>query len=205
MTDLDLERLGNVWRQRPSARELEELQRSAEAVRRRARWMQVVDIIAAVVVAGVVLAMILANPETDTLVVGGGAILVLLVSQMRSRRFRQSELRSLNGSAEQMLDQSIQRVGATCKRALSMLVVMPPGFLLGLLVASVAERHSGGELARRVAAQPGLRTAIIVVGCLVVAATFVQVIRTWRRSKRELERLIALRDSYREEQGSAAP
>ena len=200
MTDLDLERLGNVWRQRPSAQELEELQRSAERVRRRARWMQVVDVLAAIVVAGVVLAMVVANPEMDTVLVGGGAVLVLLVGQVRSRRFRQRELQSLGGSTEQMLDQSIERISATHKRARSILLAMPPAALLGILFAFLSERGSGGAIARTIDTQPGLSTLVLIAGMATVGGAFVHVVLTIRRTRRELERLTALRDAYRQEQ-----
>ena len=111
--DFDLDRLGDVWRQRPDPKELEALRRSAEAVRRRARWGQIVEVVAAVVVSAVVLLLVLSNPRTDTVVVGTGAILILLVSQIRQRRQRKLELMSLTGTAEQMLDQSIARIQAS--------------------------------------------------------------------------------------------
>jgi membrane protein implicated in regulation of membrane protease activity len=205
MTDLDLERLGDVWRQRPNPEELEELKRAAETVRRRARWAQIVDFVAAVAVAGVVLLLVLSNPKMETLVVGGGAILLLLMSHVRSRRLRQKELRSLTGSIEQMLDQSIERVRATLTRARSGLIIMLPAFLLGLLVAHVALPGSGGELARRIAEQPGLATLIQIVAVVALAIALAQVLRSHRKSRRELERLTALRESYRQddEAGSA--
>ena len=200
MNDLDLDRLGDVWRQRPDPEELDELKRAAEAVRRRAKWSQVVDVVAAVAVAGVVLFLVLSNPTTDTLLVGGAAILILLVSQIRSRRLRQQELRSLTGSVEQMLDQSIERVQATLKRARSGLIFLVPGVLLGYFVAFVVERRSGTEISERFNAQPGLSTIIYVVAVLAIIGAFVQVVRTLRQSRRELARLKALRDSYRQEQ-----
>lgn len=204
MTDLDLERLGNVWRQRPDPEELEELKRSAERVRRRAQWLQVVDVAAAIVVAGVVLFLILSNPAPDTLIVGGGAIVVLLVSQIRSRRYRQRELRSLTGSVEEMLDQTISRVQAALKRARSTLIIMPPGFLLGILLGFVIERRSGGVIQESIAAQPGLGPVIQIGFGLAIAAAFILTIRSIRSNRRELERLNALRDSYRLEQDSSS-
>jgi hypothetical protein len=203
MTDLDLERLGDVWRQQPEPKELEELKRSGERVRRRARWLQVVDVLAALVVSAVVLFLVLRNPSSDTLVVGGGAILLLLVSQVRSRRFRQQELRSLSGSAEQMLDQLIDRVRATLKHARFGLVLSGPGMLLGIAVGYVVERRSGHALAERFNAQPGLSTMIMLVTVLAIAGAVVQTVRTIRKSRNELERLSILRESYRQEQESA--
>ena len=199
MTDLDLERLGDVWRQEPDPRELEELRRTAETVRRRARWLQVLDIVVAIAVAGVVLWLTLMNPAIDTVLVGGGAILFLLISQIRSRRFRQRELRSLTGSAEQMLDQSIDRVRATLKRARALLIAMPPGFLLGMLVAYVSDLRSGGEVARRIEAYSALGTIFQVVAIAAVIFGVIHFVRTLVRSRRELERLCALREAYREE------
>ena len=200
MTDLDLERLGDVWRQRPDPAELEELKRTAERVRRRARWLQAIDLASAIIVSAVVLWLVLASPEVDTLIVGGGAIVVLLVSQIRSRRFRQQELRSLEGSAEQMLDQSIERVRASLKRARSGLIVFVPGLLLGGLVGYVAEPGLGGTIRERIAAQPGLGTLIMIVATVAIVLGFVHLLRSVGRSRRELQRLTALRDSYRQDQ-----
>ena len=202
MTDLDLERLGDVWRQRPDPRELEQLKLAAERVRQRARWLQAVDVISAVVVGGVVLLLVLSNPQVDTMLVGGGAILILLYGQIRSRRFRQKELRSLTGSTAEMLDQSIERVRATLTRARSGLIIMPVALLLGLLIAHVAIPGSGSDLARRITAQPGLATMIQVAAGLALLVALVMVVRSMRASRSELERLTALRDSYRHEQDS---
>ena len=202
MSDLDLERLGDVWRQPPDPAELEELKRAAEAVRRRARWVQLVDVVAAVAVAGVVLLLVLSNPATDTFVVGGGAILLLLVSQIRSRRLRQKELASLSGSAEEMLDQSIERVRATLKRTRSTLIWTPPGIVIGIVVTFLAERRSGGEFARRIAEQEGLGVVLQVAAIVALAAGVLVLVRSLRQNRRELDRLLALRQSYREEQES---
>jgi hypothetical protein len=203
MTDLDLERLGDVWRQRPEPKELEEIRRAAEAVRRRARWLQVVDIVAALVVSGVVLWMVLANPKTDTLIVGGGAILILLGSQIRSRRFRQQELRSLTGSAEQMLDQSIERVRASLKRARSALFLLPATFLVGHFVGYITEGGSPGPLRTAIASRPGLGQIIIVGSVVVLAAAVFLVLRNLHKNRRELERLSALRAAYSDDENSA--
>jgi hypothetical protein len=200
MSELDLDRLGDVWRQRPDPKELEELKRAAEAVRRRAKWGQVVDAVAAILVSGVVLFLVLSNPSADTLLVGGGAILILLLSQVRSRRLRQQELRSLTGSAEQMLDQSIQRVQATLKRARSGLVMLAPTVLVGIFLAYVVDRRSGAEISERINAQPGLSTIILVAAGLAIVGAFIQVVRSLRQSRRELERLTVLRNSYHQEQ-----
>ena len=204
MTDLDLERLGDVWRQPPDAKELEELKRSAEQVRRRARWLQVVDIVAALVVSGVVLWMVLANPQLDTLLVGGGAIVILLGSQVRSRRFRQQELRSLTGSAEQMLDQSIERVQASLKRARSGLILLPSAIVLGLLVGYVTESRSRGPLREAIDSLPGLGPVMYFTALAGLAATILLVLRNLHKNRRELERLTALRASYTEDEESAS-
>ena len=205
MTDLDLDRLGDVWRQRPDPAELEELKRAAETMRRRARWAQIVDFVAAIAVSGVVLMLILSNPRAETLAVGGGAILILLLGHARSRRLRQKELQSLTGSTKDMLDQSIDRVRASVTRAKSGLWLVPAGVLLGLLVAHVALPRSGGNLAQRLDANPEIGSWIVAAAAVAVAIAMLQLLRSLRKSRRELERLTALRDSYRvdEEAGIA--
>ena len=140
MSDFDLDRLGDVWRQQPDAAEMERLQRSAAAVRRRARLSQIVDVVVAVAVAGVVIVLVLSNPRSEAFVMGAAAILVLLYSNFRLRKLRQVELRILSGSTEDMLDQSIERVEKTIKHNRFTLIAMGPGIIIGALFGSAALR-----------------------------------------------------------------
>jgi len=203
MIDFDLDRLGDVWRQRPDPAELEALKRSADTVRRRARWAQLFDIVAAIVVAAVVLLLVLSNPKVDTLLVGGTAILILLGTQVRSRRLRQEELRSLTGSTEQMLDQSINRTQATLKRSRFHLLGFAPAIALGFLFAYVVDDRAAGSL-RQLTSDSMSRIAVVLGVALFVTAMTVYLIGTIRTTRRELERLIALRDAYRGELDSTA-
>jgi hypothetical protein len=192
MIDFDLDRLGDVWRQRPDPAELESLKRSADIVRRRARWAQLFDVVAAAVVAAVVLLLVLSNPKVDTLLVGGAAILMLLGTQVRSRRLRQEELRSLTGSTEQMLDLSINRTRATIKRSRFQLLGGPPAFSLGLLLAYVVDDRAAGRLWQT-------PPAVALGAVFFVIALMVYLVNTMRASRRELDRLVALREAYRGE------
>ena len=92
MTDFDLDRLGDVWRQQPDPAEMERLQKSAAAVARRAQITQVTDIVAAIAVAAVVIFLVASNPKPGTMVIGSAAILILLFSNIRLRRVRRIEL-----------------------------------------------------------------------------------------------------------------
>ena len=197
--DLDLEHLGDVWRQRPTPAELAHLRQTAEAVRRRARWAQVVDVVAAVLVSGVVLLLITSNPEVDTMIVGGAAILVLLGGEIRSRRLRQEELRSLTGSTEQMLDQSIARMEATLKRTRFQLLGLPPAFLIGLTFAYFAD--PGRRLPSHLVSN-SWKIALLVAGVAAAVTMFLYLVRSLRAGRKELGRLLALRQSYREEPDS---
>ena len=200
MNDLDLERLGDVWRQPPDPAEQAELQRVAETVRQRARWGQRFDTIAAVLVSGVVALLVLRNPQFDTLLIGGGAILFMLVGQWRQRKLRAAELRSLTGSTEDMIDQSIERVTATLKRNRLGLIMAAPAVLVGALVAITVEGSTGGKIVPRLAEYQGLRALILLVAGLGFAAMMVQLFRQVGRSRSELERLKSLQEAYRQEQ-----
>ena len=133
MTDFDLDRLGDVWRQQPDPAEMERLQKSAAAVARRAQITQVTDIVAAIAVAAVVIFLVASNPKPGTMVIGSAAILILLFSNIRLRRVRRIELEQLTGGTEEMLDQSIGRV-ETSLRHLRVSII---GFPLTLLVGAV--------------------------------------------------------------------
>jgi hypothetical protein len=204
MTDLDLERLGDVWRQRPDPAELEELRRTADAVRRRARWAQVIDVVAAVTVAGVVLLLVLSNPRIDTIIVGAGAVLILLVSQVRQRRVRRIELKSLTGTTEEMLDQSIGRIRTTIRHNRFTLLAMCPGLIIGYLVASAAGR-SVGTVVGSLSNAPLFRAAWVGLAVTLVAAAALAFVFRIRRLQRELDRLTAMRGFYRDERESNDP
>ncbi len=199
MNDFDFDHLGDVWRQPPDRAELEALMRSAEAVRHRARWGNLIDVASALVVAGVVLFLALLNPEQDTLVVGGGAILILTYSQYRQRRLRQEELRSLTGTVEEMLDQSIARIEARVRRTRFSLGALPAGFIIGLIFSYSADNPVSGDLVRRLSAESGFGAVILGVTTLVVIVAAFSLMRAIRRATNELVRLNSLRDAYRAE------
>jgi hypothetical protein len=202
MTDFDLERLGDVWRQQPDPAELERLQRAAAAVSRRARLSQIVDIVAAMAVAGVVIALVLSNPRTEAFLMGAAAILVLLYSNYRQRKLRQVELRSLTGSTETMLQQSIERVETTLKHNRVSLIALGPALVIGVLFAfTVLERH--GSLSVSIIPSEGALLWLVRGGIIAVLAGFALfVMIAVRRGRRELERLKAMREAYRHEHES---
>jgi hypothetical protein len=202
MTDFDLDRLGDVWREQPDPAEMERLQRSAAAVSRRARFSRVIDIVAAVAVAAVVILLVLSNPKIGTFVIGGAAILVLLGSNIRQRNLRQVELRSLTGSTEDMLDQTIDRIETTLKHNRLSLIAGGPGMLLGLMVASTADRDGVGSLFPVLRDIPLSRALWIGLALLIFAIAAMIVAFGIRRGRRELERLRAMREAYRHEHES---
>ena len=198
MTDLDLERLGDVWREQPDPAELERLRRSAIAVSRRARLQQVLDLAAAMLVAGVVLFLVASSGRLETVLTGAAAILVLLVSQIRQRRLRQMELRSLSGTTEDMLDQSVERVEATLRHNRLSLIAIGPVLGLALLFAATADAGDGPLLGGP-AGSPLLRALWLGLGLALVAGIVLFLLLAIRRGRRELERLRAMRNSYRAE------
>ena len=206
MSDFDLDRLGDVWRRQPDPAEMEKLQRTAAAVSRRARLGQIVDIGAAVAVAGVVVLLVLNNPQLNTFVLGAAAILILLFSVFRQRQLRAAELRGLTGSTEEMLDQSIERVLATRKRNLFGTISMVPGLAIGYFFASAVFPQSGNQRFATMIANSGSGRFVFLAAIVaILLATLVWLIRSIRASDRELERLRALRDAFaREDQISQA-
>jgi hypothetical protein len=205
MTDFDLDRLGGVWRQQPDAVELEQLQRSAAAVSRRARRSQVVDIGAALAVATVVVLLVLSNPKPGTFLIGGAAILLLLGSNIRLRRLREVELRSLTGGTEDMLDQSIERVEKTLKHNRFTLTAIGPALLVGGLVAVSAGVRRGGSVLPALNDVPLLRIAWLGLAIAGLATVVIVSLLAMRRGRRELEKLLAMREAYRHERESPAP
>jgi hypothetical protein len=202
MTDLDLERLGDVWRQQPDPAEMERLQRTAAAVSRRARWGQAVDVISAVAVAAVVILLVISNPQRNTLLMGSAAIVVLLVSNIRQRKLRQVELMGLTGGTEEMLDQSIARVEATLKRSRFALIAIGPSLLVGGFVAASAGASRGGSVFPALNDLPLLRVLWAGAAITGIAGFAIFTAFAIRRGRQELERLITMREAYRRERES---
>ena len=205
MSDFDLDRLGDVWRQEPDQAELLSLQRSGEAVQRRARWRRVIDIFGAIAIAGVVLFLVWQNPKAETVGVGAVAIFILLYGHYRQRRQREAELRSLTGSAEEMIDQAISRTEATIRHHRIGLIGIGPTFLVALLFASLADRGGGIFLFEPIRDTPWFRPIwlgswLILIGMVVLYVTF-----AIRRARAELAKLCAMRDAYRAEKEYSRP
>lgn len=196
MSEIDLDRLGDVWRAQPDPAETERLQRSAEAVRRRARIGQLADVWLALVVSTVVLILMLSNPTAETGLVGGAAIMLILFSTVRQRRLRALELATLGAPTEQMLAQSILRAETTARRAWISLLMIPPGLVLGLGFGAMLDRGQGSGLLQRLAESSTLKILAAVMLSLAVAAICVHFLRIRRQARRELERLIQLRQAY---------
>lgn len=206
MTDFDLDRLGDVWRQQPDPAEMERLQKSAATVARRARRAQVIDIGAAVAVSLIVILLVASNPKLGTMLIGAAAIVVLLGSNVRLRRLRQVELQTLAGSTEDMLDQSIQRIEATLRYRWFTLVAAGPTFLIGTTMGA----GSGGSnrlatLFPQLAELMKDRLLLFGVGALIFLVMALLILRSIVRSRRELRRLETMREAYRRERESTGP
>jgi Flp pilus assembly protein TadB len=204
MSDFDLERLGDVWRQQPDPAEMERLQRTAAAVSRRARFAHVVDNGAAVAVAGVMILLVLANPTPRTVLMGAAAIVILLIGQIRQRRHRLVELRALTGSTEDMLAQSVARIEATLKRTRFSLFAIGPGLALGWIFMNAVTEAPVRNLLHSLD-DPLVRYLWIGGLLVLLVAWALYLMRAIRRDRHELERLTAMRDAYREERESSVP
>jgi uncharacterized membrane protein len=204
MSDFDLDRLGDVWRQQPDPAEMQRLQRTAVAVARRARLAAIVDVCAAVAVSAVVVILVLANPKTQTIVMGTAAILLLLGSNIRLRKLRQVELKGLTGTTEEMLDQSIARVETTLRHHKSTLyygpLVMLGSWIFAAVVVPKKESVLGGlhDLS-------WFGPMLVGTAVAAVVALAIYLIISVRRGRRELNRLNAMREAYRVESNSSAP
>jgi membrane protein implicated in regulation of membrane protease activity len=205
MSDFDLDRLGDVWRQQPDPAEMQRLQRTAIAVARRARLAAIVDICAAVAVAAVVIILVLANPKPQTIAMGSAAILLLLGSNIRLRKLRQVELKGLTGTTEDMLDQAITRVETTLRHHKFTLYLTPPTFLFTILGFAAAFGPPQSSILGRLADLPGYRPMLQGFAFAALVGLAIYLIVSIRRGRHELDRLNMMRDAYRDERDSSAP
>lgn len=203
MSDFDLDRLGDVWRQQPDPAEVERLQRSAAAVSRRARHSQVLDIGAAVAVSAAVIVFVASNPRLDTVLIGAAAILVLLFSNIRLRTVRRAELKTLTGGTEDMLDQTIDRVETTLRYRRFTLIGFGPALIVGALVSAQSQRRGLFSLFQDL--PPTQRYGFLLAGTLILIGAVIRMWRGLRRGSEELDQLRAMREAYRRERESTAP
>lgn len=203
MSEIDLDRLGDLWRQRPDPAEMETLRRSAAAVSRRARWGRFVDIVAAIAVSGVVIYFALSRPGATTVTLSAALILILLWSQRRQHRLRAIEIASLTGTAEEMLDQSISRTVATIKRTRLQSWLAPLTFVIAAPFFALGARESVDRLVERLLLGAQQADPLVLIGLAGMPVWAIYSVLTIRSERRQLARLAALRESYREEDAAS--
>ena len=204
MSDFDLDRLGDVWREQPDPEEMQRLQRTAIAVARRARLSAILDVCAAIAVAAVVIFLVITNPQPKTVVMGSAAILLLLGSNVRLRRLRKIELKGLTGTTEDMLDQSITRIETTLRHHKFTLYGYPP-VLTGTFIFAAIVAPRRGSILGGLADIPWFRTLWLGTWIAALAGLALFLVFAIRRGRRELNRLNAMREAYRQERDSSAP
>lgn len=205
MSDFDLDRLGDVWRQQPDPAEMARLQRTAIAIARRARLGAILDICAALAVAAVVIVLVLTNPKVETLVMGSAALFVLLGSNIRLRKLREVQLRELAGTTENMLDQSIARVETTLRHHKFSLYATPAVFLIFWVGFATTAAPRPESMLASLRAIPWFRATLLGGGFATMVGVPIFLFFSIRRGRRELGRLRAMREAYRQERDSAAP
>jgi hypothetical protein len=202
MTEIDLDRLGDVWRAQPEPAEIERLRNAADVVQRRARWGQLADFWLAILVSGVVLVLIVSNPTVATGLIGGAAILMMLLSTVRQRRLRALELARLSGSTENMLDQSIARSEAMIRRARINLMTTPLGLPLGIAFGAALDQGDRNGIYHRMTSDPKV-VAMVAIALSVAAAIICgYLIRVMRKARQERDRLTQLRQAYEVERSA---
>ena len=198
MTDLDLERLGDVWRQRPDQAEMDALQRAAAAASRRARYSWIFNLTMGAAAVGAVIFLALANPRAEVVTIAGGAVLLLIYTSIRQRRLRQVELQGFAGSTEVMLSQLIERTEARLKYNRFLARVAAPMALAIFLFRTISR-------APRTTSIPSALTEALahplVLGAIIpgVAAAILVLLIAIRRDRRKLERLQAMAEIYQRE------
>ena len=130
--------------------------------------------------------LVLANPKIETFLMGGAAILVLLGANIRQRRLRQVELRSLTGGTEEMLDQSIERIETTLKHNRLSLIAVGPCILVGVLVAGSSKLGRIGDLIPASGDLPIAKYAWQGITVAILVGAILYLLLAIRRGRREL-------------------
>lgn len=205
MSDLDLDKLGALWREALPEEETRDLERSARHVSRRAKLALVGGYVLAAAIGVAVLVIVAINPEGETAFFGGVALLLLLLSQVRRRRYRQIEIQGLTGDTEAMIDQLIERQQATLKLARFSLWIIGPATVAGIFFGSAVGGSAGSKLFLERVADMESRLLLLGIAFLLIATMAAQIVIAMRKHGCELDRLIALREAYRQESSHTDP
>ena len=95
-----------------------------------------------------------------------------------------------------MLDQSIERVETALKHNRVSLVAMGPALIIGILFAAAAESRVASLFPE---GPPMFRTLLVGLAAVIIAGAAVFLALAIKRGRRELERLRAMREAYRQE------
>ncbi len=199
MSDFDLDRLGELWRQDPEPAEVERLRRAAARVSRRARMAQLADTIGAIIVSASLVAVTTINHEPRTILIVTAALLLILFTFVRNRKLREAEIRMLSGTTEEMLDQSIERARTTRKRMRFNLVSVPVAIVIYSVLISLGRGTENSILRARLHLSEDMIFVGAIMLVLVAGLLTVGYARTFIRSRIELGWLERLRDAYRRE------
>lgn len=199
MSDIELDPLVTLWRQELDADGLRALHRSAQAANRRARFAALFDYAVAAVLIGAIAVAIALYPVPEVVAAGALVAAMLAWGQLRQRRLRQAELQSLKGDMLAMLDAALASNEAALKRAAFGLVLIGPATLMGAMLAFVLDTKGGAELASPSALGPLTGTILAGAAAFALLAAVVRLTVTIRRRRREMQRLLEMRDSYLKE------
>jgi Mn2+/Fe2+ NRAMP family transporter len=199
VTDFDLERLGELWREQPDPEEVERQRLAAREVARKARRAELAENVLAALTLLVILAVVSINPGTVSYGLGVLTAFLIVSSQLRQRRFRRAEIVSLTGETPTMLDRAIVRLEATLRRTRFGMLVIGPATAVGAFFALSVDRP--GEGTRILTFSQGTASVVIIIlSTVVLLATILHLHSTMKKSQAELDRLRELRESYRVEQ-----
>ena len=103
----------------------------------------------------------------------------------RQRRLRQEELRSLTGTAEEMLDQSIERIETAIRYNRYTLIASGPAFFVATLFAATADRQ-GDAIFGSLRDAPWLRFIWLGAWVATIGGLVVFLVAAIRRGRREI-------------------
>ncbi|HEX8225678.1 MAG TPA: hypothetical protein VF605_17845 [Allosphingosinicella sp.] len=198
MTDPDLQKLAELWKEADSAEPPQAFETMARKARRRGRIFAWLDVAAVTFILGTSLVGFLMEPGPVTMVAAIALVVTTLIVTRKRRQIKQMTRTLDTASRGAFIDTSISNAAANLRRTRLSLAFFPLGVVIALTYKMALRANGRTDLIPATFVE-WVQTPRGIITMALLALLFAWGVRTARRTKRELRRLEELRAAYSEE------
>lgn len=198
MTDPDLQKLADLWKESDSAEPQPAFEAMARKARRRGRIFAWLDFAAVTFILATSLIGFFMTPGAITMVTAIALIVTTLIVTRKRRQIKQMTKTLDTASREAFIDTSISNATANLRRTRLSLAFFPLGVVCALTYKMALRAGGRTELIPATFVE-WVQTSRGIITLVLLALLFAWGLRTAGRVRRELRRLEDLRAAYSEE------